>query len=256
MVIRQPKFYQFTLLIFSCCVLVAHSKVETKANLPFRPGEKLIYKIKWGYIPAGDVIFEVKSMKEIDSTMCYHFSMTVTTNAFVNKFYKVEDQIDAFADEEMHQSILYKKKQREGTHVRDVVLKFDWDKKEVQYFNFGKSKSPVTLVDGTFDPLSIFYKLRCHEFTSGKEYSIPVTDGKKNIDGKIKVVEKQFIKTKLGKMRCWLIEPELKQLRGVFKKSKRAKFKVWFSTDSRVIPMKFSSKVVVGSFTGELVAIE
>ena len=70
------------------------------------------------------------------------------------------------------------------------------------------------------------------------------------------VVKKQMIRTSFGKRESIMIEPELKQVRGVFRRSKKAKLSVWFGTDSRVLPWKGASKVIVGAFTGELIAFE
>ncbi len=47
---------------------------------------------------------------------------------------------------------------------------------------------------------------------------------------------------------------ELKHIGGVFEKSKNAEIKVWVTADTRRIPVKIKSKVVVGSFIGELIS--
>jgi len=39
-------------------------------------------------------------------------------------------------------------------------------------------------------------------------------------------------------------------------KGSYAKIKIWITADERMIPVKLASKVVVGSFVGELVSIE
>ena len=230
------------------------SKSDNK--FPFYPGERLRYKIKWGYIPAGEVVFEVKPLREIDGVLCHHFTMTATTNAFVSKIYKVRDFIESFVDEDMTHSILYRKKQQEGRHHRDVVIIFDWEKQHAQYSNYGKSKPAIPIGLKTFDPLSVLYQLRCQEFVAGTTFAIPITDGKSNISGRVNVVKKQMLKTSFGKRESIMVEPELKQVRGVFKRSKKAKLRVWFGTDSRALPLKFSSIVIVGAFTAELIGIE
>lgn len=57
-----------------------------------------------------------------------------------------------------------------------------------------------------------------------------------------------------GTYDTYLIEPEIKQLDGVFEKSKNAKIQVWVTADNRRMPVKIKSEVVVGSFVGELVS--
>ena len=51
----------------------------------------------------------------------------------------------------------------------------------------------------------------------------------------------------------YLIMPELKHVGGVFEKSKNAKIKLWITADERRLLVKIKSKVIVGSFIGELV---
>ena len=54
----------------------------------------------------------------------------------------------------------------------------------------------------------------------------------------------------------FLFQPDLKHVEGVFSKSKDAKIYIWVTADERRIPLKIKSKIVVGSFTGELVSAE
>ena len=52
------------------------------------------------------------------------------------------------------------------------------------------------------------------------------------------------------------MEPDTKDLAGVFKKSKGAKLFIWVTKDAQHLPVKISSKVFIGSFTAELTSIK
>ena len=78
----------------------------------------------------------------------------------------------------MTRSILYKKK-KQGRRKKDILVKFDWDKHEAQYSNYGKKRAPVAVLPGSLDPLSAFYAFRVMELAKGKEFERAVTDGKK-----------------------------------------------------------------------------
>ena len=54
----------------------------------------------------------------------------------------------------------------------------------------------------------------------------------------------------------YLVEPDLKYLGGVFKKSEDAKLQIWVTTDERRVPVRIKSKLVVGSFVAELVSYQ
>ena len=54
----------------------------------------------------------------------------------------------------------------------------------------------------------------------------------------------------------YLVEPDLRHIGGVFKKTKNAKLQIWITADNRRFPVKVKSKLKVGSFIAELVSIE
>jgi hypothetical protein len=76
------------------------------------------------------------------------------------------------------------------------------------------------------------------------------------VSGSAKIIRKETIEVPGGRFETYLIEPELKDIGGVFKKSKDAKIQLWVTADERRLPVKIASKVSVGSFVGELITIE
>jgi len=223
-------------------------------NFPFIPGEKLTFALKWTFIPAGKAVLEVLPIKTIKGIKTNHFLLTVRSNSFVDQFYKVRDRIDAYTDIEMNHSVLYKKKQLEGTTKRDIVVKFNWDKKEASYTNFEEKRDPIKILAGTFDPLSVFYYARLFDLKNDLIIERPVTDGKKTVIGKAPIIKRETIKLKIGTFDTYLIEPEVEHIGGVFEKSKGAKIQLWVTADQRQMPVKIKSEVIVGSFVGELVS--
>ena len=220
---------------------------------PFQPGEKLTFQLRWGFIPAGEAVLKVLPIETMNGVESYHFVMLARTNSFVDLFYKVRDRIDAYTDVEITHSILYKKKQREGRTNRDVIVNFDWGKVEAQYSNSGEKKKPISILPGSFDPLSVLYAFRLHDLKGNTEIEIPVTDGKKSVTGIAKITRREKIKLAGGTYDTYVVEPELRHIGGVFEKSKEAKLQIWITADERRIPVRIKSKVVVGSFVAELI---
>ena len=254
-------FYTKIRLVIPAIMITAITMVGSGANtraaendFPFHPGEKLTFQLKWTIIPAGESVLEVLPIETIDGVQAYHFSLTAKSNSFIDNFYKVRDRIDAYADTQMSHSILYKKKQREGRTHRDIVVTFDWENNNAEYTNFNDKRPPIDLLPGSFDPLSAFYFVRLFDFKSSSIIERPVTDGKKCIIGKLTIIKRETIKLASGTYDTFLIEPELKHIGGVFEKSENAKIQIWITADKRKIPVKIKSKVVVGSFVGELVS--
>lgn len=223
---------------------------------PFQPGEKLVFELKWTIISAGEATMEVMPFKKVDGNDAYHFVLSARTNKFLDHFYKVRDRINGYTDLDIQHSVFYVKKQREGKTIKDVVVKFDWDAQTAQYTDITKeaTKDPISLMPGAFDPLSIFYFTRTRPILLDTTMHRPVTDGKKCVMGKARIVKREKIKVPAGEFDTYLMVPDLQHVGGVFKKSPKAKIELWVSADNRRIPVKLKSKVIVGSFTGELIS--
>ena len=224
-------------------------------NRAFQPGERLTFILKWTIIPAGEAVLEVLPQEHMAGLDANHFVLTATSNAFVDAFYMVRDRVDAWSDAAMHQSLLYRKKQHEGRTRRDITVSFDWEAKTAQYVNFGEAREPIPIAAGTFDPLSVFYWSRSADLVVGRQLRRSVTDGKKYVLGVANVVRREKIRVPAGTFDTFLIEPDLRHVGGVFEKSPDAKLQLWVSADHRRLPVKLKSKVIVGSFTGQLVSI-
>jgi len=222
------------------------------SDLPFQPGEKLTFLLRWGVIPAGEAVLMVAPPEEINGEPAFHFVMTAESNSVLDLFYKVRDRIDAYTDRGMTRSLLYKNKQREGGTRRNIFVDFDWANNQVHYTNNQKKNPPVSLLPGAFDPLSVFYYLRCLDLESASVVERPVSDGKKCVIGRGNIVKRETVTVPAGTYDTLLIEPDLKDVGGVFEKDRDAKIHIWVTADEHHIPVKIKSKVAVGSFVGEL----
>ena len=240
------------LLFIASAAWSADSPAPTQA---FRPGERLTFVLKWTIIPAGEAVLEVLPEEHMAGIDAHHFVLTARSNAFVDAFYMVRDRIDAWADTAMQRSLLYRKKQHEGSTRRDIIVSFDWEDMTVQYINQSKVREPIPITAGTFDPLSIFYWSRSANLVAGGRIQRSVTDGKKHVMGVADVVRRETVKVPAGTFDTFLIEPDLAHVGGVFEKSPDAKVQLWVSADHRRLPVKLKSKVIVGSFSGELVSM-
>jgi len=247
---------KITAVLLLSTLLFVQTNVAGEIEIPFHIGEKLTFELKWEVVPAGEAILEVFPNQTINTVESRHFGMRVKTNKFVDIFYKVREHLDAYTDNSLHHSVLYTERHIAGNTKKDLIVSFDWNQLTAQYSNFGKKRKPITIRPGTLDPLSAFYFCRRAELYPGAVIQRPVTDGKKCVYGMARIIKKERITVPAGTFNTYLIEPELKDVGGVFKKSKNAKIQLWITADSRRIPVKIKSKVIVGSFTGELVAAE
>jgi hypothetical protein len=226
------------------------------AAMPFEPGERLTYTIKWGVVTAGTAVLEVKPMAVIDGEEVFHFSLAVRTSSFVDRFYKVRDHMQGFVRTDMSGSVLYLLKKEEGRHLRDVRVFFDPETLMARSTNFGEERPPVRIFPGTFDPLSVVYAFRAMPLDPDLVMEIPVSDGRRTAMGVGRIGNRERVRVPAGDFRTGLVEPDMHDVGGVFDKSGDAPLRIWFSDDVRRLPVRLSSRVAVGSFRAELVAVE
>ena len=232
----------------------------------FAPGEKLTFALKWGFIPAGRAVLEVQSMKVVNGVPSYHFVMQAKTNAIIDSIYRYRSRVDAYADRHLTRSLHYHKKTEFGVKTKEDTVRFDWVTNEARFNRKGTypGENPVVqteqrripLMQGTFDPLSVFYYTRQLQVGPGAPIERPVSDGRKCVMATAMILRRENLRINGREYDTYLVEPDLKHVGGVFEKSKDAKIQLWVTADERRIPVKIRSKVFVGHFTGELVSVE
>ncbi len=226
-----------------------------KKTYPFSPGEQLTFEVRWSFIPAGRAVLEMLPVEEVNGENAFHFVMTAETYPLIDIFYKVRDRIDSYTDTCMTRSFKYKKSKR-GTSKKEVEVFFNWKKGTARYSESDQTGQEISIMPGSFDPLSVFYAFRLHSLHQGKEIETPVTDGKKCVIGKATVIKKEKIKINGKLYDTYLVEPELKHLGGVFEKTEDAKLRIWVSADDKRIPLRIESSLIVGSFIAELTSFK
>ena len=230
---------------------------QKHVDLPFPIGEKLLYEVRWGVIPAAHATLEVLPATEDNGARGLHFVMTARTNEFADMFYKYRNRIDSFTDPILSRSRGFSKREQERSRIRNEDVRFDWERMETRITkNEEEERRGVALVPGAFDPLSVFYAFRIRTLKTGKILEVPVTDGKKLAQGKATVVGREEITVHGQTYDCYVVEPDLKDLGGVFRKSPGATMRIWVTTDELRLPVRVRSKVIVGYFTADLVAVE
>jgi len=234
--------------------LISGSAKIVSKKVPFLPGEKLTYQGAWGILPAGEVTLEVLPKETVDGVDAYHFAKTTKTNRAVDLIYKVRERQDSYVDAGLARSLLYKKR-TVSKHPRDIVVRFDWEKKEVHYTNFGEKAPPLPVPPGSFDPLAIFFILRLHDLKENSVIEVPVTDGRMNLQVKATIGKKETIEIQ-GKMFDALeVWPDMERLEELVKKSDNPQMKIWFSADEKKLPLKIQSQVGIITFDFELVSM-
>ncbi|MDP0500282.1 MAG: DUF3108 domain-containing protein [Verrucomicrobiota bacterium JB022] len=221
--------------------------------IPFKAGEELHYKIGWGIFAVGTAVIKTEKA-EWEGQPAWKFTMQARTNSFADKFYKVRNEATSYTDLGLTRSLHYVNSQREGGSEKDTLFEFDWDENRVRYQNVtdGTIREWIAVPDHIYDVIGLTFLLRTLPLDLGAELSAPTTNGKEVMLSTVEVTKKEEKKFRIGKYDTVLVEPNVKDLGGVFKKSDGASIYFWFSDDKRQLPLRMESEVAVGSFWVEL----
>lgn len=219
-----------------------------KKPVPFQPGEKLVYRVHYGWLTAGEATFEVyPQIYTVYGMPAYVFRGSGKTASAFEWFYKVRDYMDSYVDTAQMRSLLYYRWVNEGDfHFVDTV-RFDYSAHQIR----GR-KGTFAMNTWVMDMLGAFYyarRLNVREMPPGTVVPIPVFLDDKIYDLGMKILGRETIKTDLGTFRCIKITPLVVADR-VFRGQEE--MIMWVTDDENLIPVKITSPIIVGSVSATL----
>lgn len=222
----------------------------------FTLGETLTYKLGWGIFRVADASLTVEPA-EYNSEPALRIRLTTRTNAFADAFYKVRNTSTSWVSPELSHALEYHAVQLESTRNRDTVATFDPASLTARYRNNlnGSEPGPVDIEPGTFDPLGIVFHVRSLDFKVGDVIVIPTSNGKEFFNTIVQVRRKVTRKFAIGKREAYVLEPDIKDVGGVFKRSEGGRIRFYFSADADKLPLRMESEVAIGSFWAELTGV-
>ncbi len=222
-------------------------------NEAFQRGEKLTFRLHYGFIDAGVAVLEVKDeVKMFGSRKSFHIVGTGTSIGTFDWFFKVRDRYETYIDEEAIIPWFFVRRVDEGGFKISQDYTFNHYANKV---DVGEGEK-IDIPDNTQDMLSAFYAARCLDFSSAKEgdiFDITSFVDKEIFPMQIKFVGKETIKTSLGKVKCLTFRPVVQKGR-VFKKEED--MKVWITDDKNHIPVRAQAELLIGSIKLDIVKAE
>jgi hypothetical protein len=241
------RIFLFSLLIF-CAPVAFSQKVIPIQNEAFKPGEKLKFRVHFGFIDAGEVTMEINDKYEkFASRNCMHIIGLGKTKGAFDWFFKIRDRYETYLDQEAIVPWFFIRRVQEGGFKLNEDVTFNHFK--------GTSTTPR----GTFpvpaqiqDLISAYYFSRTFNTTNIKVGDIlPINAFIDDVifPLNIKFMGKEEVKTSMGKFKCLKFKPMLEQGR-VFKESE--KMTLWITDDKNHIPVRLEAEIIVGSIKMDL----
>ncbi len=240
------------LLLFTVTYTFAQSLPYLKEPT-FKTGEKLKYKLRYGFISAATGTLTVQDSKyDFGSKEVMHLSAFGQTSGAFSKFYTVKNQYDSYINKENFLPYLYTENIKENNYRRIEYATFEHKTKEVKGKK-GTFKSPTVQ---TFDLVSAYYFSRNLDFStlkSGDKFKISYFLNDEIAQLGVEYIGIEKIKSVLGELECIKLSPEISPGR-IFKKNSR--LYLWVTNDGNRIPVKAQVDILIGSITMDLVSAD
>ncbi len=230
--------------------------------LPFHDGEKLTFRLRYGFITAGKAVMEVHKTQFRDSIPVYRFRTSARSASGFDWIYKVRDEVNSYVVPDGFYPLRFEKKLREGNYKADLLTDYlPRDSlarvEETRYHNNmrvrSRKKYEVTVPPYAQDVLSSFYYVRLLSLEPGKSQYLVNHEKKKVYNLRVVVHKRETIEVEAGTFRCIVVEPMIEG-EGLFKK--KGSLKIWLTDDRLRLPVQMTSKIIVGHITSELIKIE
>lgn len=225
---------------------------RTVENNSFQIGEKLTYKVHYGFVDAGEAILEVRSSeKKVNGRELFHIVGKGRSLGAFNWFFKVQDRYETYIDAESMFPWMFVRRVYEGGYEVNQDYTF-FQHKQVVDDGVKEYEVPMNIQD----MLSSYYYARTIDFSGAVEGDIFEFDS--FVDGevyplKIKYLGKDDIKIRNGKYACMKFCPVIQTGR-IFKNEED--LTVWISDDENKIPLLAKADILIGSIKMEVTKYE
>jgi hypothetical protein len=249
-------------VLFSLCVLAGNAgraqqvqdtivspitPLRTISQQAFGVGEHLKFDVGFSFIKAGEAEFSIPTMKTVNGHECFQIVATVVSTPTFSFFYKVDDYYETLVDAQGIFPRHFIQRVREGKYSFDFSAEFDQENNTAI-----TAKGRYHVPPYVHDAVSALFYVRTMDFSKcrpGEKQYLYNFYSDSTYQLAVKFLGYQQVEVKAGTFNCICVEP-LVQEGGLFKSN--GKIIIWMTNDERKIPVKVSTKVIVGSIDAEL----
>ncbi len=246
----KSAFAVATLFFFLSFNVISQSSFRYHPNEAYGYGERLDYKVRYGFIVAGEGYLHILSKPIFrNGRECYDVRFQVNSLKSLEWIYKVRDWYSTVLDVAGIFPWEFEQHIREGNYRRDFKAVFD----QVNHFaNVDGKKYKVPPF--VHDIVSAFYYVRTLPLGSmPKDTVLYLYNFFKDTTYKlgVKILGKQNVEVEAGRFRCVVVEPLVVE-GGLFKSE--GSIYVWLTDDERKMPVKVATKILIGYVSADLVS--
>ena len=212
----------------------------TVAAAAFLQGETLDYNLTWLRITGGTARMTISPQGEEN----LRITSVAKSSAGFSRVFKVHDEIESVVARNDFSTVKYTKRlDEDGDQMLEVTTVADGTATRVR-----RKVKTVKVPRPVFDPISLIYHLRTVDLSPGQKHDFMLLADGKVYDVHARVTKREVVQTPAGKFNTVLVEPRWFH-DGV---ERSQKMWIWYSDDSRHIPVRIRTEVNFGSITATL----
>ena len=226
---------------------------------PFMPGESLDFKARIGWVKAAEANFGVSELiYQTNDRPTWKVDINARTVGIFDLVSSVRDNWGTFIDTTNYETQQFYRYIKEGRFTRNEIVHFDHASDSATVEKLHKeTRALERTVDfrvskNVQDMVSSFYYLRALDWSNfkiGDIITINVFFDDKLEPQRVKIVDREVIKTDLGEIKAVVLVP-IREKDSLFVEENTVK--VWLSDDQNRIPLKVKAKIYVGYLTVDI----
>ena len=219
--------------------LVAATPVK-RAKVPFGPGERMEYDVKFGSLKVGSAHMEVVALDNLRGRAVWHTAFWVQGGNFL---YRVNDVYESWMDAETLSSLRFVQNLEEGGKETERRFEIYPERGVFIQTNKKPAKEEKTVAQ-PLDDGSFLYFIRTIPLVVGQSYTFDRYFRPDRNPVRITVLRKEKVKVPAGTFDAIVVQPIIKT-KGIFSENGHAE--IWLSDDDRRIMLQMKSKLSFGS---------
>ena len=240
------------LFVFLLPVLLSATPARAQ-DLPFKPGESLLYSARWLFFDAGMVESSVYEAVEHNGRRHLRFNMHTWTTNVISKIFTMDDQFESIWDPETRLPASMKAVIRESSTTKDKLLEFDHSRRTARVTVNDKPPEMFSLNAEAQDFFSASFLVRATRLKPKQKLLVPVFEDNKNYHADIYVAKRERIPVLDGEADTIMLIARLK-FEGAFTGS--SLLYIWLTDDEYQIPVRLKISMAFGDIDINLVRAE
>jgi hypothetical protein len=215
------------------------------------PGEKLVFNVRWGFVPSGTAIMRFNRVGESG----YRLESSLKSYGAMNFFFPIKDNFVVTGRDLPDQLLadVYTKEQDENGKQRTIKFHFDRPNKRVLFSRDEESRE-IPIEGSINDYLSAVYSVRKTDLKPGDNFKTTIVLEKETLyDAHIWAEKREGLATPVGYLKTIpisLVVPNSRHFKN------RGDFVFWFTDDERHMLVRIQIKTGVGSIGMDLMEYE